>query len=299
MRDGRRPAARIGRMRIVATGPQRRILSAGFVALASLLPGCGCGPTDASKDATAAASGGNAIQFDRAAQKLDPALNDAYRAVQGKQYAAARAAVEGYLARAGSGARRGQAEFLIGLSYHEAELYAESEPHFARAVELEPAYLATYYYRGFDLYQVGRLAEARAALETHLRAQPDGAETLFVLGLVALEEDRADEALSRIRRAIELTEPRLSDASAGPARQADARRDLGRYLARLADAQMRKEDFAGARASLERSVALVPDIPDVWSKLHHVLVRLGDDKAAAQALAHYEETAARRAKSPR
>lgn len=262
----------------------RSRLSTGMIAVCGML--LACGPKSASPSSAASSPG-----IDRAAQKIDAGLAEAHRSIQAKRYADARALVAAYLARAGASARRGQAEFLIGLSYHEAELYAEAEPYFAQAVALEPGYLATYYYRGSGLYQIGRLPEARASLEAYLAAQPDSPEASFTLALVALEEDRPDEAAQRIERAIALTEPRLSD----PARRADASRDIGRYLARLADARMRKDDLAGARTALERSVGLVPDIPDVWSKLHRVLVRLGDDKAAQAALARYEEVAARKA----
>lgn len=264
-----------------------------FFAVASLAPSLvGCdGGRSPSEERNRPLATPLPSAFDHAAQKLDAGLGEAYRAIQEKRYEAARASVEAYLARAGANARRGQAEFLIGLSFHEPQLYAQAEPHFARAAELEPGYLATHYYRGYALLQIGRLADARASLEIHRKGQPDAPATLFALGLVALEEDRVEDAAREIGRAIALTELRLAD----PARAADAQRDLGRYLARLADARVRLDDLAGARQALERSVKLVPDIPDVWSKLHRVLVRLGDDKAADAALARYEQVAAQRA----
>lgn len=224
-----------------------------------------------------------------ARQKLDPGLQPAYRAIGAHDGALARAEVERYLAAAGKTARRGQAEFLVGLSYHDAELYEIAEPHFARARELEPDYLATYYYDGFSLWKLGRIAEARAAFESYLAAEPDKPDALFGLALVELEEDQVDQAERLLQRAIAGTEPRLRSAN-----DQDARSDLSRYFARLSDVHLRRDELEDARAALERSVELWPDHYEAWHKLHRVLTRLGDAPGAARALANYESVFARR-----
>ena len=271
------------------TGPGRTSAGA-HVVVAAACALFGCGHGEGSKAAAPGPRPAASLTQDPPAQKLDAGLGEAFRAVQAGRYDDARHLVDAYLKAAGAKARRGQAEFVIALSWHQPRLYAQAEEHFARAVELDPGYLPTYLYRGYCLYELGRLDAARASLETYLGAKPDSDEARFDLGLVALEQDRAEEAAREIQRAIDLVQPRLTE----PTRAAEAQRDLGRYLARLSDARLRLDDLAGARQALERSAELVPDIPDVWSKLHRVLVRLGEDEAAKKALARYEEAAAKR-----
>jgi hypothetical protein len=52
---------------------------------------------------------------------------------------------------------------------------------------------------------------------------------------------------------------------------AAARRDLGRYLARLGDACTRTNDLEPARRALEESIQLLPDLAEPRAKLQHVL----------------------------
>jgi tetratricopeptide (TPR) repeat protein len=247
-------------------------------------------PSSVSRAAGSSASPASVPAVPSAAdQKIAPGLQPAYRAIGARNGALARAEVERYIAEAGSAARRGQAEFLIGLSYHDPELYELAEPHFARARELEPGYLATYYYHGFALWKLGRVPEARAAFERYLALEPDKPDALFGLALVALEEDRVEEAEALLRRAIAGTEPRLRAGT-----DDDARSDLSRYLARLSDVHLRRDELEAARAALERSVELWPDHYEAWHKLHRVATRQGDAAAASRALENYERVFARR-----
>jgi hypothetical protein len=65
--------------------------------------------------------------------------------------------------------------------------------------------------------------------------------------------------------------------------------DLARYHARLADVQVRLDRLPAARASLEASIALVPDHFEVWHKLARVLRRQGDAAGADRAQARSDE----------
>lgn len=216
--------------------------------------------------------------------KLDAGLSDAFRAVKAGRFGEARQAVAAYLA-AGHPAHPGQAEFVAGLSYHRQHLYEPARAHFVRAAELEPDYVTTYFFYGFALFNLGRLEEARQALERFLAFSPADAETVFGLGLVALEQDRAEEAEARFLRAIALLEEK---SSSGPM-SAASREDLARYQARLADVYLRRDDLAKARASLERSVELWPDHYEPWHKLARVLERIGDPAGAQRAQARSDE----------
>ncbi len=205
-------------------------------------------------------------------QKLDAALNAAHRAIQARQFDAARAEVERYLREKGSAARVAQAEFLLGLSFHEERRGTEALAHFDRCAALEPGYLANQYYRGMSALDRGEVAKAREAFETYLAVEPEKAEALFGLGLVELEEAREADARAHFERAIARTRPRLADARDA----ADAKSDLGRYLARLGDACVRVGDLPAARQALAESVELLPQLPEPRAKLADVERRLAE-----------------------
>jgi tetratricopeptide (TPR) repeat protein len=228
-------------------------------------------------------------------QKLDPALQPAYRSIQAGRYDEASATIDAYLGAGRADANVGQAEFLRGLGAHQQGRYAQALTHFDRCAALEPSYLANLYYRGMAAFELGDLSKARASLEAYSKGQPDKEEALFALGLIDLEEDRATDARMRIARAIALAQRRLTEA----AQAADARRDLGRYHARLADACLRMDELEAARAALESAVEFAPELAEPWSKLAHVLVRLGDEDAAARARDRWRELEAARAKGTR
>lgn len=222
--------------------------------------------------------------------KLDPQLLEAFRLIKSGRHADARLRVEAYLQAPGA-AHPGQAEFLVALSYHEDKLYQSADPHFARAIELEPDYFTACFFHGFTLFNLGRLDEAKRLLETFLARSPEEAEAIFGLGLVALEQDRVDDAKDRIERAIAVAERKAASTE----RSADAREDLARYQARLGDVHLRRDDLDQARAAFERSVELWPEHGEPWHKLARVLQRLGDTAGAERAQARSNEALARRA----
>jgi tetratricopeptide (TPR) repeat protein len=224
-----------------------------------------------------------------AAPKLDSRLTEAFRSIKAGRYDEARRSVDAYLA-GGDAAHPGQAQFIAGLSYHRQRLYESARTHFARAVELEPDYVTTWFFYGFTLYNLGRLDEARQALERFHAFSPEDAETVFGLGLVELEADRVDDAERRFLRAIALVEAK----AAGGAIPAELREDLARYQARLADVYLGRDELPKARTALERSLELWPAHFEPWHKLARVLERLGDTAGAARAQAKSDEALRRR-----
>ena len=215
---------------------------------------------------------------------LDSGLTEAFRAVKAGRYAEAQRVVDAYL-RDEWPAHAGQAHFVAGLGFHEQKLYESACERFARAAELEPGYFTTYFFQGFALFHVGRLAEARAAFERYLAIDGGEAEAHFGLGLVALEDDRHEDAETSFRRAIALAGGGGPPASLSP----KARRDLARYETRLADVFSRRDELAPARASLERAVSLWPGFFESWHKLARVLRRQGDAAGAEKAERRSEE----------
>ena len=222
---------------------------------------------------------------------LDARLNDAFRLIKAGRFAEGRRAAEAYVTGAtGTPAHPGQGHFILALSYHRQKLYETARGHFAKAVALEPDYPTTYFFYGFTLFNLGKLDEAGQAFETYLARGPEDPEAVFGLGLVALEQDRVDDAERSFLRAMALAQRR----EAGPVLSAGLREDLSRYAARLAAVHLRRGDLQKARAELERSVDLWPEHFEPWHKLAQVLRRLGDEAGADRAQARSDEAFRRR-----
>jgi tetratricopeptide (TPR) repeat protein len=266
------------------------------LALAALVLLCACDPP--SEPAPQAAASGSRVTIpspaiDPAAQKIDPELGPAYKALKTGRYDEVRRMVEQYTTVRGAAAHRGQAEFVVGLTYHRQQFFDTASEHFLKALQLEPGFLESYYYAGHALFNVGRLSEARDAFAVYARWKPDDPSTAFGQGLVEFEADAIDAAERFMKRAIEL-------ATAQRAKAADPRAidgDLGRYHARLGDVHARRDDFARAKELYEKAAALRPESPEVWSKLANACDRLGDASGAKSARARAEAANAERQKT--
>jgi tetratricopeptide (TPR) repeat protein len=228
--------------------------------------------------------------IDRAAQKLDGGLGAAWRALNSGQWNESRDLAAAYVRDRGAAAHRGQAEFVTGMTYHRQMLYAEAVEHFLRAMQLEPGFLETYFRAGHALMNMGRLAEARAALAVFARYDADEPAVPFAQGLVEIEDDRAAEAERFLLRAIDLATKKR--ATAKDPREIDA--DLGRYEARLGDVYLRRDELQRAKETYARASNLRPDMPEIWSKLAGVCERLGDKAGAESARAKYDEVLKKR-----
>lgn len=263
------------------------------ILVCALLAG-GCDP-DGEPISPAPPGGATAVipnpAIDPGAQKLDGGLGPAYGAIKAARHDEARRLAEQYLASRGAEAHAGQAEFVIGLSFHRQMFFDSASEHFLRALALEPGFLETYYYAGLSLFNVGRLDEARAAFAVYARYKPEDHALAFGQGLVEIEADRVDDAARFLQRAIDLAT--AERAKAVDPRALDA--DLGRYHARLGDVCARRDDLHAAKEQYRKATSLRPDSPEVWSKLASTCERLGDADGAARARAEASQAEERRA----
>jgi tetratricopeptide (TPR) repeat protein len=266
-----------------------------LVALVALACVCACDPKPDPMSQAPAAGMVTTIPNPATAgvvTKIDAELAPAYKALKTGRFDEVRRMVEQYTAARGSAAHRGQAEFVIGLTYHRQQFFEKASEHFLTALQSEPSFLETYYYAGHSLFNVGRLDEARAAYAVYAKHKPDDAATAFGQGLVEFEADRIDDAERFMKRAIELAT--VQRAKAEDPRSIDG--DLGRYNARLGDLYARRDDFARAKELFEKAASLRPDSPEIWSKLANACDRLGDVECAKRARARAAEAEEQRKK---
>lgn len=246
-----------------------------LLALAILPAGCGTGgeepgPPGAPGETEASAAGneGSAVES-RPLPPLSRTLSEHFALIREGRTGPARVRIRKHL---NLNPTDGAAKFLFGLSYHEEKKYAEAVPYFEEALADAPDYYLTHYFMGWARYNLGELDAARAAFEKHLTFDPVAADSHFGLGLVALDEDRLDDAERRFRRAIE-----LHGETPG------TEQDRSKARARLADVLIARGDHDAARVELVQSTMLYPDHYEAWLKLSRVLARLGDEEAADNA----------------
>ncbi len=210
---------------------------------------------------------------DAATATLDPDLAPIFDLISQNQLGLARDRVTDYLQQ---NPQTGQAQFLLGLTYHREKRYALARPHFAKATEFSPQFHPTYHFYGWCLYYLGETEQARTALQEHLRLAPTEGDSHFALGLLAMDADQLDEAERRFNKAIEL--------------QADTPRrrpDVAKAHARLGDLYIRREQLELAKVHILDAKNLWPELFAAYYKLNLVLNRLGEPEAAEEAFQQY------------
>lgn len=210
---------------------------------------------------------------------LGPQLVEFATMISRQQTDVARAGLQQYVEEH---AGDGQAAFLLGLTYHREKRYTLARPWFESAAGLAPDYHPIHHFHGWCLYYLGDMPGARAAFERHLDVSPGEGDSHFALGLIALDEDRLDDAQRRFLQAIELQQ-------GNPRRQ----RDVSKARARVADVHIRRGDLQQARAELQLATELWPQHYTAFYKLSRVLNRLGENDSADEAFRLYRQWQAR------
>ena len=121
---------------------------------------------------------------------------------------------------------------------------------------------------GLTHHQAGRRQQAEAHYRALLREDPDHADALQLLGVLALDDGDAQKAAALIRRALVMM-PNFADGYL----------NLGNALDKL-------DDTAGTRAAFERAVALNPDFLLARLNLADLLNRLGEPARAEMHARH-------------
>ena len=113
-------------------------------------------------------------------------------------------------------------------------------------------------YRAALLLQVGRVDEARTALDAALAADPQAGQAYALRSVIDVVQNRREDALADANRAVEL------DPKSAPTRIA------------LSYAQQANFDLEGARATLQQAITDQPKDALAWARLGEVRLILGD-----------------------
>lgn len=148
---------------------------------------------------------------------------------------------------------------------------SEAEQSFRRFLELQPGSPQGQLFLGYVLLKQKRSAEARALLESSVKADAAAPEGFYYLGLIA--QDEQDDA-----RAVRI----LEDVTRRFPSFAHAHVALGVSL-------MRQKDYAGARRELETAVRLNPGDQKAHYNLALLYARLKEPARAQEEMRIVEE----------
>lgn len=181
-----------------------------------------------------------------------------------------------------------QTLFLLGLAVQKQKRYSDARALFDQVLALQstfPEMEHLPYAYGWCAYNLGDLARARTSFEEHLQHVPGEPDSVFALGVIALDEDRLDDAERLLNLAVSM------QASAVRAGAPGAMRDTAKAHARLADLHIGRGDVAKGEQALRLALKLHPDHYEAWAKLARVLERTG--RAAEASGAREQELAAK------
>jgi len=258
-----------------------RARCAGVAALvvgAVLAAACGAG------DSTGGA--GPAEETLPRANPSDPRIQEGVDLVRGGEFAAGQALLEEVVAEWPD---TGRARYFLGMAIHKQKNYAQALPHLLaarEAGEFEDSNTVDYFL-GWCHYNLGQLTLAREAMERFVLVNPREGDGFFVLGLVAIDEGRSEDAELELGRAVTLFGEALELAP--EERKKTFALELGKAYGRLGDVFFDRESFEQARDRYLQSVSIVRNHYIIWYKLSQVFEELGQQEEASFARERYEE----------
>ncbi|MEE2912354.1 MAG: tetratricopeptide repeat protein [Planctomycetota bacterium] len=154
--------------------------------------------------------------------------------------------------------------FLMGLSYHHEKRYVKAVQWFQRSAQFnDPTvrYPPTWHFLGWSQYYLGNAKESKEAFNQYLKMNPNEGDSLFGLGLLAMEEGEFGEASTLFKQSIDVQEDRPKGQAKSKARLADICEQEGNRLLAI--------------QLYEQALSLDPDLYEAWYHLALTLRREG------------------------
>ena len=183
--------------------------------------------------------------------KLDSALETHFQRIQEDQSGSARVRLRQYMDKNGESS---DALFLMGLSYHQDRQYSKAAEWFRKGISVQniEIYPQTWHFLGWSYFYLGELEQSRMAFEQFLLFQPNEADSLFALGLIATEEGNLQYAQQLFHQSSDAASDVTMNAKA-TARWADVEAALGDWERALRRAgQVKASDSAHQEFVLAR-----------------------------------------------
>ncbi len=150
-----------------------------------------------------------------------------------------------------------------------------AEEQFQKGIALNPNYPLLHHWRSLNLMAMGRLEEARAAMQRALELDPLLLTPNVNLGRIDYYEGQYDKAIAQYKRAVELDE------------------NFSRTHLRLGMAYAQQHRYQEALAEYRRTREISGDTPQVDAQIARVLALSGKQSEARAALRELEKHATR------
>jgi len=204
--------------------------------------------------------------------KLDSVLKTHFSLIQNKQLGAARVRLRQHM---DNHAESSDALFLMGLSYHQDKQYSKAVDWFKKGVstELDDIYPPTWHFLGWSYFNLGQIQKSKDAFTQHLMLHPDEEDSLFGLGLIAIEEGNLIEAKQMFLQSMQQSKLESVTQAKATARCGDVSAELG--------------NWQDAISLYEKAVTLNPDLYEAWYRLARALHRIGQVEASSNAMQQF------------
>ena len=235
---------------------------------------------------SAATAPGLAVPTDPQLFPDDPSIaariEEARRLLRTARFEAAERLLQAVLAESPQSER---ARFYLGVAIAKQQRYAAASALFTQVLESDRAFaerIHVDHFHGWALYYLGEPQRAKASFLRHVEGVPQEGDSLFGLGLIALDAGDLEEAERRFLAAIALQEgdPALA-------------REVAKAEARMGDVRARQDRLDEAIEWWSRCTARHPDHHEAWHRLARTYARLGRDAESAFATRQWQAALAR------
>ena len=172
--------------------------------------------------------------------------------------------------------------FLMGLSYHKEKRYIKAVQWFEKSAQFDvptTQYPPTWHFLGWSQYYLGNATASHEAFNHYLMLNPNEGDSLFGLGLLAMEEGNFEEASKLFQQSIDV--------------QQDLPKGQAKSKARLADIREQQGNFSEALQLYREALDLDPDLYEAWYHLATTYKREGMEEECNAALEMYSVTRTR------
>ena len=203
--------------------------------------------------------------------KLDKAYEVPIRLISEGDFGSARVRVRQHMDKHGE---QSQGCFIMGLSYHNEKRYAKAADWFARATKFQyGVYLPAWHFLGWSSYYLGNADQSKEAFQRFLILQGDEPDTMFALGLIAMDDGKSRKALQWFQKSIDRCQGN-KQLMQGIASKSFAR------MSDVLDSQGRTDD---AVVMYLRAIELNPRLYEVYHRLSNIYRKRGETQLAENA----------------
>lgn len=203
--------------------------------------------------------------------KLDKAYEAPIRLIAEGDFGSARVRVRQRMDAQGE---HSQGYFIMGLSYHNEKRYAKAADWFSRATEFQDeVYPPAWHFLGWATYYLGHASQSKEAFQRFLILQGDEPDSMFALGLIAMDDGQPQKAMEWFQQSIDMCK----------GNQQLMQSIASKSLARMSDVLESQGRSGDAVVMYLRAITLNPRLYEVYHRLSNIYRKRGELQLAENA----------------